>query len=112
MDVSKKYDKKAERLKTYIDNLMKLNGKTKLEVGDMRLSYRKSVSSLITDEKALRDYIEADDDRKAKYYSYKNPEISKKAISDDIKQTKSAKGDYGLIIPGFELVENSNLIIK
>lgn len=112
LDVSKRYEKKAERLKTYIDNLMKLNGKTKLEIGDTRLSYRKSVSSMITDEEALRKYIEEDEERKAKYYSYKVPEISKKAISDDIKQTKTAEGDYELSIPGFELIENSNLIIK
>lgn len=111
-DVSKSYDKKAENIKNYMDNLMRANNKTKLEVGDKRLSYRKSMSSEITDEVKLKAYIEADEERKQKYYSYKNPEISKTAIKNDIEKTKQEDGSYTLEIPGFRLVENNNLQIK
>lgn len=109
---AKSFEKKADRIKDYIDDLMKMNQKDSLEVGDKKISYRKSVSSSITDEEALRKYIEADENRKEEFYSYKEPDISKKALSDAIKATKQENGDYTLRIPGFELVENKNLSIK
>lgn len=109
---AKVFERKAERLEKYIDALMKLNGKDKIEVGDKKISYRKSVSGSITDEEALRRYIEEDDERKEKYFNYKEPEISKKALSDAIKETKKEDGSYELNIPGFILMENKNLQIK
>lgn len=109
---AKSYEKKADRIKDYIDSLMQANGKDKLEVGDKKLSYRKSVAGSIIDEVALRKYIEADDERKEEFYNYKEPDISKKALGDAIKATKQEDGSYTLSIPGFELVENKNLLIK
>ena len=95
---------------------MKIAGKTKLEVGDKSLSYRKSVSSEVYDEMALRKYIEEDEERKAIYYKVPAPEIKKKEIGDAIKATKEVDEEgnitYSLTIPGFRLVENNNLQIK
>ena len=108
---AKTFDNKAERIKEYINQLMQMNGKTKLEVGDKKISYRKSVSSSVTDEEALLQYIK-DNNLSDKYLSYKEPTIAKKAIGDDIKATKQSDGTYTLNIPGFELVENNNIIIK
>lgn len=103
---AKRFENKSESIKKYIDSLMKIAGKTKLEVGDKSLSYRKSVSSDIYDTKQLVDWIEADEDRKKNYYTYKEPEISKKNLGDALK--KNIETD----IPGFRLVENDNLQIK
>lgn len=108
---SKVIANKANKIKEYIDSLMQINGKDKVKVGDKTISYRKSTSSNITDEEALMKYINSSESLKEKYLVYKTPEISKKSLSDDIKASKS--GDiYTLNIPGFELVENRNLIIK
>lgn len=112
MKQSKALESKADHIKRYIDTLMRINGKEKVQVGDKTISYRRSVSSNIIDEEALRNYINSNDELKNKYYVYKEPEISKKTLSDDIKSTKQEDGSYTLTIPGFELVENKNLIIK
>lgn len=103
---------KADRIKNYIDSLMQLNGKTKMIAGDKTISYRKSTSSEVIDEKALMDYINIDDERSNKYLSYKAPSINKKAISDDIKASKQEDGTYSLNIPGFVLVTKNNINIK
>lgn len=103
---------KAERIKRYIDSLMQANHKDSMKVGDKTISYRKSVASLITDTDALMAYINSNDELKEKYLVYKEPEISKKAIADDIKATKQQDGTYTLVIPGFTLVENKNISIK
>lgn len=104
--------KKAEKIKKYIDALMKLNHKDNLKVGDKTIKYRKSISCLINDERKLREYIDSNDELKKKYYVYKAPELSKKALSDDIKSSKNENGEYTLEIPGVALVENNNIIIK
>ena len=111
LEVSKQYDKKAEHIKNYIDELMTMNEKTKVEVGDKKISYRKSTSGNIVNSEDLMNYINSNGlgDR---YLVYKDPTISKKNISDDIKATKQEDGSYSLNIPGFEIVENRNLIIK
>lgn len=110
------FTKKADNLKKYMDRLMQMNGKDKLEAGDKKISYRKSTSSEITDEVALKKYIEKNEELKQKYYKYSDPEISKKAIMDDIKATKATDKNgnvyYELDIPGFKLVENKNILIK
>lgn len=108
---AKTFENKAERIKEYINQLMQMNGKTKLEVGDKKISYRKSVAGNITDEVALLKYID-DNNLKDKYLSYSKPTIAKKAIGDDIKATKQSDGTYALSIPGFSIVENNNIIIK
>ena len=86
--------------------------KEKLEVGDKKLSYRKSTAGNIIDDSALRQYINSKDEYKQKYFSYKEPEIAKKNLKDDILASKQDDGSYSLIIPGFEVVENKNLLIK
>lgn len=115
-DKAKRFENKSDSIKKYIDSLMKIAGKTKLEVGDKSLSYRKSTSSEVYDEIALRKYIEEDEERKAIYYKVSVPEIKKKEIGDAIKATKEVDEEgnatYSLTIPGFRLVENNNLQIK
>lgn len=109
---SNRFETKAENIKKYIDHLMQLNNKTKMDAGDNTISYRSSVSSEVFDEEALREYINSDKDLADKYFKIKKPDINKKAIGDDIKATKQADGTYTLNIPGFKLVENRNLQIK
>ena len=109
---AKSFENKADKLKKYIDSLMQANNKEKLEVGDKKLSYRKSTAGNIIDDFALRQYINSKDEYKQKYFSYKEPEIAKKNLKDDILASKQDDGSYSLIIPGFEVVENKNLLIK
>ena len=90
--------------KDYIDSLMQANGKDKLEVGDKKLSYKKSKATNIFDEGKLKDWINSSNENKAKYFKYKEPEFAKKELGDALKQ--------GETIPGVELVENKNLSIK
>lgn len=103
---AKRFDKKAESVKKYIDMLMKVAKKTKLEVGDKSLSYRKSISTEVYDNDKLVSWIEESEERKQAYYTYKDPEISKKALGDVLKKNED------MVIPGFRLVENNNLQIK
>ena len=103
-DRAKSYEKKSKRIKDYIDSLMQSNGKDKLEVGDKKLSYRKSKSTNIFDEGKLKDWINSSDENKSKYFKYKEPEFAQKELGDASKQ--------GEEIPGIELVENKNLSIK
>ena len=109
---AKSFENKADKLKKYIDSLMQANNKEKLEVGDKKLSYRKSVVGNIIDDFVLRQYINSKDEYKQKYFSYKEPEIVKKNLKDDILASKQDDGSYSLVIPGFEVVENKNLLIK
>lgn len=109
---AKSFENKADKLKKYIDSLMQANNKEKLEVGDKKLSYRKSTAGNIIDDSALRQYINSKDEYKQKYFSYKEPEIAKKNLKDDILASKQDDGSYSLVIPGFEVVENKNLLIK
>ena len=109
---AKSFENKADKLKKYIDSLMQANNKEKLEVGDKKLSYRKSVVGNIIDDFVLRQYINSKDEYKQKYFSYKEPEIAKKNLKDDILASKQDDGSYSLVIPGFEVVENKNLLIK
>ena len=109
---AKSFENKADKLKKYIDSLMQANNKEKLEVGDKKLSYRKSTAGNIIDDSALRQYINSKDEYKQKYFSYQEPEIAKKNLKDDILASKQDDGSYSLVIPGFEVVENKNLLIK
>ena len=109
---AKSFENKADKLKKYIDSLMQANNKEKLEVGDKKLSYRKSTAGNIIDDSALRQYINSKDEYKQKYFSYTEPEIAKKNLKDDILASKQDDGSYSLVIPGFEVVENKNLLIK
>ena len=103
---AKSFEKKADRIKEYIDALMKANGKDDkpLEIGDKKISYRKSKVTNIFDESKLKEWINSSDENKQKYFKYKEPEIAKKELGDALKQ--------GEEIPGIELVENKNLQIK
>ena len=91
---------------------MKANGKDKLEVGDKKLSYRRSTSANVVDDTALRQYINSKEEYKQRYFNYKEPEISKKNLKDDVLASKQDDGSYLLNIPGFEVTENRNLSIK
>lgn len=108
----KYYEGKADKLKKYANELMIASGKEKVETNDFRLSFRKSVSSEIFDEQALMKYINSKDEYKEKYLKYKQPEIAKKEIADEVKKSKQDDGTYTLQIPGFRLVENQNIQIK
>lgn len=109
-------EKKAERVKEYIDFLMKASNKTKFEKDEHKISYRKSVASEVYDEKALKDFINSSDEYKNKYFKFKDPEFNIKALSDDIKATKTVNDDgetiYTLEIPGIKMVERENIQIS
>lgn len=109
---AKSFENKANKIKNYIDSLMKANQKEKLEVGDKKLSYRKSLAGNIVNDSELRKHINSEDEYKKRYFVYKEPEISKKNLKDDVLASKQADGSYSLVIPGFEIVENKNLLIK
>ena len=111
-DRAKSFENKADKLKNYIDSLMKANQKEKLEVGDKKLSYRKSSVGNVVDDSELRKYLNSKDEYKQRYFTYEEPKISKKNLKDDVLASKQADGSYSLVIPGFEIVENKNLLIK
>ena len=95
----KSYEKKAEYLKNYLDSWMKANSKTKLETDSGVASYRKSSSVNILDESLLESYIK--DNTEYAKIEYKP---NKTSIKEAINSGKS--------IPGVEIKENQNLIIK
>lgn len=113
----KRFENKSESIKRYIDSLMHIAGKTKLEVGDKSLKYTKSTASEIYDEDSLRKYIEEDKERiKSFYKELSKPDIRKDELKKAITATKKVDEDgniaYDLEIPGFRLIENVNLQIK
>lgn len=86
--------KMADRLKEKISDAMNVYGIEKIESGSIKLSFRKSESVEVTDEKVIPS-------------EYKVPQpdkISKSAIKDAIKQ--------GEQVPGASIVINYNLQIK
>jgi len=95
--------KKAERLKTYLDEFLKKNKINKKELENGSVSYKKSISTNIFDEPALLKYLEHDEDLFNRYANTKI-EFSKtelaKALKNDIK------------IPGVELVTKENLQVR
>lgn len=83
-------ERKAESLKAYLRDV--LNGQ-KFSTSKVAVSYRKSTSVEILDAELIP----------AEYWKV-NPEISKKDISDALKQ--------GLSVPGCELKEKENIQVK
>ena len=102
--LKKRYESTAKSLKKYVNTLMIMNNKEKLDTKDFKISFRKSVSSEITDEDALKIYIKSSEELEKKYFKYSEPELNKKALSED--------GTYTLEIPGFKLTENKNIQIQ
>lgn len=86
--------KMTDRLKEKISDAMNLYGIDKIESGSIKLSFRKSDSVEITDEKAIPSEFKLPQPDK----------ISKSAIKDAIKQ--------GEQVPGAAIVTNYNLQIK
>ena len=91
-DRAKSFENKADKLKNYIDSLMKANQKEKLEVGDKKLSYRKSSVGNVVDDSELRKYINSKDEYKQRYFTYEEPKISKKNLKDDVLASKQEDG--------------------
>ena len=88
-------DKKIESLKNYLFVSLERREISKLETARNKLSFRKSTSLIVEDEKLVpRKYIN----------KVVTEKIDKKAITDVIKSGKSVKGCY--------LQENYNLQIK
>ena len=86
---------KAERLKAYLSDMMNRAGKDKVETDDVRISFRKSESVDILDEKLIPQ-------------EYLNEKITVAPNKTEIK--KAIKS--GQEIAGAMLVENQNLQIK
>lgn len=107
----KQKENRIASLKNYLSSFLSRNNINKKETNNGLVSFRKSVSSEITDISALKEYIEKNK-LEDKYYSYKEPEISKKALADEIKKSKNEDGTYNLNIPGFALVEKNNIQVK
>lgn len=96
-------DKKAKKLREYLDNFMTNNNLEKKEVLNGIVSYKSSTSTNIYDEKALLKYIEEHKELKDRYI---NTEItfSKTEIGKDLKANKE--------VAGAELKTNKNLQVK
>ena len=93
--------------KKYVSSYLESKGMEKgYETPKVKFSFRKSPALNVYDAVSLRKYIDEDEDRKKKYYKYSEPEISKKAITDDLK------ADENLTIPGAEIISKKNLQIK
>lgn len=82
---------KMESLKTYLASF--LQGQ-KWENKEVKISWRKSESVEITDEKKLSSY----------YLRYKEPEINKTLLKNDLKA--------GIVLNGVELVEKNNMSVR
>lgn len=86
-------DKKIESLKNYLFVSLERREISKLETARNKLSFRKSTSLIVEDEKLV-----------PRKYKVVTEKIDKKAITDVIKSGKNVKGCY--------LQENYNLQIK
>lgn len=94
-ELKKSYNGKVEVLKSNISNAMQLFGVDKIESDLVKLSFRKSESVEIVDEKMIpKDYIVG----KMTYT------VSKQAINEAIKS--------GKVVSGAELKTNYNLQLK
>lgn len=103
----KAHEAKVDWLKKYVSSYLESKGMEKgYETPKVKFSFRKSPALNVYDAVSLRKYIDEDEDRKKKYYKYSEPEISKKAITDDLK------ADENLTIPGAEIISKKNLQIK
>ena len=91
--------KKAESLKKYIADYLQTVGKNKFETSKINLSFRKSKSLFISNEKAVFEAAKINN-----CLNYKDPEIDKVKIKDLINN--------GIVINGAEIVEKQNLQIK
>lgn len=96
-ELASKDSKKAERLLSYLDDALKMMGKTQLTAGVFEIKYKKGSEIVVVDESKLPD-------------EYFTSEIVKKAM--DKPQLKKLIKD-GLEIPGVNIVRNENkLVIK
>lgn len=98
-------NKKIESLKRYLDDYMQRNKLEKKEVLNGIVSYRKTASTDIYDEKALMQYIQEHKDVEERYTT-KEIKFSKTEIGNDLKADKE------LVIPGVRLSNNKNLQVK
>jgi len=98
-------DKKAKKLKEYLDNFMTSNNLEKKEVLNGIVSYRTSTSTNIYDEKALLKYIEEHKELEDRYVQ-KEIKLLKTEIAKDLK------ADDSLEIAGVQLLSKKNLQVK
>lgn len=94
-DRQKSTTNKAERLKTYLSDMMNRAGKTKVETDNVRISFRKSESVDILDESLIPE-------------EYINTKLT--VTPDKVSIKKAIKS--GQEILGAMLIENQNLQIK
>lgn len=102
------HEKKAESLENYLYTFLQMNGKvgSTFETPKVKISFRKSTSGEIYDEELLRKYIESNKELMKKYYVVKEPSISKKELSNTLKDNEKE------IIPGFRMVTKNNMKIN
>lgn len=101
----KSYTNKADRLDKFLKEYMLTHGKEKLDTDDYKISFRKSKSSNISDEKALMKWISESQERKDSYLKVKEPEVNKDALKKYVISEE-------VNVPGFEIIENKSLQIK
>ena len=92
-------ENKAERLKTYLTDIL---GGDKFKTPRVDCTFRTSRSVRIQDEAAFIRTMEAG--QHFEYLTYKEPTVNKTAITQAIKA--------GQAVPGAELVENKSISIK
>lgn len=95
----KKLEAKAERLKTYLSELL---GGDKFKTARVACSFRTSTSLAIADEAEFIRKMELD--QRFEFLTYKDPQINRTEITKAIKA--------GQTVEGAELVKKSNISIK
>ena len=95
----KKLEAKAERLKTYLSELL---GGDKFKTARVACSFRTSTSLAIADEAEFVRKMELE--QRYEFLTYKDPQINKTEITKAIKA--------GQTVEGAELVKKSNISIK
>lgn len=115
----KQHEKKIESLEKYLKLFMERTGKDgkTFETPKVKITFKKSISSLVSNEEILKEWIEQDEERKKAYYKIEEPTINvgelKKYLQSGIKEDKETKEKtFEIVIPGFQLVENKNLKIE
>lgn len=88
-------ENRCVNLKTYVEGALKALGKDKVKSGLFTLSIQKNPSSVnVVDFKAIPEG----------YLKFKEPDIDRKAILEDLKQ--------GRTVPGAELIQTEGLRIR
>lgn len=100
---AERLNKKNESLKKYLDGYMKFNGLPELKKENGTAKYSKSTVCELTDENAIKSWIDKHPEFKGTFLKIKEPELSKQAIKDYLKESAEHEVD------GASLIEKKTL---